>query len=242
MEERGAIEQRPVPHGDRVTGVPAVVGAESAAAEVEGGGGGPDRSVVEDTRPCCLHRSVGAVFSGVGATAPIFPKGKKKKFLRSFRFAKIGAQPQPPPAFRLRRKFLFRRNKKAAWNVLRTFYGSKAFAKRRFLLARRKQAFEEQVINKLITESERGSTTPAVFAYGDGQFASSMQGCHGGTPHAFCGGFLLRKKFLGFAQKPHKIFGLCPKTKRRLLALKRRVVRRFCGGFLLRKKFLGERV
>ena len=33
----------------------------------------------------------------------------------------------------------------AAWNVLRTFYNSKAFAKRRFLLARRKQAFEEKV-------------------------------------------------------------------------------------------------
>ena len=36
-----------------------------------------------------------------------------------------------------------------------------------------------------------------VFAYGDGQFAFSMQGCHGGTPHA---------------------------RLRRLLALKRRVV------------------
>ena len=77
----------------------------------------------------------------------------------------------------------------AAWDVLRTFYGGKAFApkqakKRRFLLARRKQAFEEQVINELIAKSERGSSTPAVFAYGDGQFASSMQGCHGGTPHA----------------------------------------------------------
>jgi len=81
--------------------------------------------------------------------------------------------------------------------VLRTFYGGKAFAKRRFLLARRKQAFEEQVINELIAKSERGSSTPAVFAYGDGQFASSMQGCHGGTPHA---------------------------RLRRLLAMKRRVV------------------
>ena len=84
-----------------------------------------------------------------------------------------------------------------AWDVLRTFYGGKAFAKRRFLLARRKQAFEEQVINELIAKSERGSSTPAVFAYGDGQFASSMQGCHGGTPHA---------------------------RLRRLLAMKRRVV------------------
>ena len=86
--------------------------------------------------------------------------------------------------------------------MLRTFYGGKAFApkqakKRRFLLARRKQAFEEQVINELIAKSERGSSTPAVFAYGDGQFASSMQGCHGGTPHA---------------------------RLRRLLAMKRRVV------------------
>ena len=101
----------------------------------------------------------------------------------------------------------------AAWDVLRTFYGGKAFAKRRFLLARRKQAFEEQVINELIVFClaasvkkfwrsqnifcERGSSTPAVFAYGDGQFASSMHGCHGGTPHA---------------------------RLRRLLAMKRRVV------------------
>jgi len=84
-----------------------------------------------------------------------------------------------------------------AWRVLRTFYGGKAFAKRRFLLARRKQRFEETVVNRLIAQSERGAQKPAVFAYGDGQFASSMRGCHGGTPHA---------------------------RLRRILALKRRVV------------------
>lgn len=84
-----------------------------------------------------------------------------------------------------------------AWDVLRTFYGSKTFAKRRFLRARRKQRFEETAVNRLIAESERGRDAPAVFAYGDGQFASSMRGCHGGTPHA---------------------------RLRRLLALKRRVV------------------
>ena len=62
---------------------------------------------------------------------------------------------------------------------------------------RRKQHFEETAVNRLIDESERGRDSPEVFAYGDGQFAFSMKGCHGGTPHA---------------------------RLRRLLALKRRVV------------------
>ena len=62
---------------------------------------------------------------------------------------------------------------------------------------RRKQHFEETAVNRLIDESERGRDHPVVFAYGDGQFAFSMKGCHGGTPHA---------------------------RLRRLLALKRRVV------------------
>ena len=84
-----------------------------------------------------------------------------------------------------------------AWKTLRWFYGGRTFAKRRFLLARRKQHFEETAVNRLIDESERGRDRPVVFAYGDGQFAFSMKGCHGGTPHA---------------------------RLRRLLALKRRVV------------------
>ena len=49
----------------------------------------------------------------------------------------------------------------------------------------------------MIAESERGQAAPVVFASGDGQFVLSMQGCHGGPPHA---------------------------RLRRLLALKRRVV------------------
>ena len=48
----------------------------------------------------------------------------------------------------------------AAWHVLRTFYGSKAFGKRRFLRMRRKQAFEEEAVNRLIAESERGARSP----------------------------------------------------------------------------------
>jgi len=58
-----------------------------------------------------------------------------------------------------------------AWSTLRWFYGGKTFAKRRFLLAKRKQHFEEKAVNRLIAESERGRDSPVVFAYGDGQFA-----------------------------------------------------------------------
>ena len=43
-----------------------------------------------------------------------------------------------------------------AWSTLRWFYGGKTFAKRRFLLAKRKQHFEEKAVNRLIAESERG--------------------------------------------------------------------------------------
>ena len=66
-----------------------------------------------------------------------------------------------------------------AWSTLRWFDGGKTFAKRLgkssifpgFLLAKRKQHFEEKAVNRLIAESERGRDSPVVFAYGDGQFA-----------------------------------------------------------------------
>ena len=63
-------------------------------------------------------------------------------------------------------------------------YGGKAFAKRRFLLAKQKQRFEDKAVNRLIKQSEDGRDGPVVFAYGDAKFAFSMRGCHGGTPHA----------------------------------------------------------
>ena len=71
-----------------------------------------------------------------------------------------------------------------AWATLRRMYGGKAFAKRRFLLAKQKQRFEDKAVNRLIAESERGRDGPVVFAYGDAKFALSVRGCHGRTPHA----------------------------------------------------------
>ena len=71
-----------------------------------------------------------------------------------------------------------------AWATLRRMYGGKAFAKRRFMLAKQKQRFEDKAVNRLIKQSEDGRDGPVVFAYGDAKFAFSMRGCHGGTPHA----------------------------------------------------------
>ena len=88
-----------------------------------------------------------------------------------------------------------------AWSTLRWFYGGKTFAKRLgkskifpgFLLAKRKQHFEEKAVNRLIAESERGRDSPVVFAYGDGQFA-----------FCFFSVFFLRKKLGGIPQPPQK--------------------------------------
>jgi len=64
-------------------------------------------------------------------------------------------------------------------------YGSKRFAKERFLMARRKQSFTHAVVNKLIKVSEQGQGGAKVtIAYGNGKFPLSMRGCYGGTPHA----------------------------------------------------------
>ena len=65
--------------------------------------------------------------------------------------------------------------------MLKYLYGSRGFGKRRFLLQKRKQAFDAKFINKAaaIFRAAAGRDD-FVVAYGDGSFPLSMKGMDGG--------------------------------------------------------------
>ena len=64
------------------------------------------------------------------------------------------------------------RTRVQTWSVLRHPSHAHRFAKRRFVLQHRRRRFEAKAAN-----------APVVLAYGDGQSASSVRGCHGAPPH-----------------------------------------------------------
>ena len=66
------------------------------------------------------------------------------------------------------------------FEVLKYLYGSRTFAKRRFLLARRKQRFDTTFVNGAVRTFREAGGDDVVVAYGDGSFPTSMKGMVGG--------------------------------------------------------------
>jgi hypothetical protein len=82
----------------------------------------------------------------------------------------------------------WRRSRPTSWSSnrrsfeeLKHLYGSRGFGKRRFVLQRRKQAFDENFTNKAAARFRAAAgSDDFVVAYGDGSFPLSMKGMDGG--------------------------------------------------------------
>ena len=103
-----------------------------------------------------------------------------------------------------------------AFHTLTPFYGSRSFGKQRFLLQRRKQAFDDKFINDAVQKFRTAAgTKDFVVAYGDGSFPLTMKGMDGGgSAHARLMR-LLSKKVRIVITSEHRTTKACPRCQNR---------------------------
>ena len=102
------------------------------------------------------------------------------------------------------------------FEVLKYLYGSRTFAKRRFLLARRKQRFDTTFVNGAVRTFREAGGDDVVVAYGDGSFPTSMKGMVGGGSAHKRLMALLSKKMRVVLTSEYRTTKACPTCRNNL--------------------------